>query len=131
MRSAVDNSLENQRLEPIEILVVEDDYECRRALESILRYSGIEVDGVGTVAEALEKLTTSTRLLILDMNLPDGTGLDVLHAVRERGLAVKVAVTTATTERGLLDKLDLLRPDVIFRKPVCVPRLVGWIEEEA
>jgi DNA-binding response OmpR family regulator len=59
------------------ILIVEDDPAIRSAAGISLRKIGHEVRGVGTLKEGEAALAQPTDLLVLDLNLPDGNGLDL------------------------------------------------------
>lgn len=78
------------------ILVVEDDAVLMNGLQVGLSLGGFTVDAVATCADAdAALLSTSFDALVLDLMLPDGSGLDVLAALRERGIAVPVLLLTA------------------------------------
>jgi DNA-binding NtrC family response regulator len=65
-------------------LVVEDSRGAREGLEEWLVQHGFEVRGAGTVADARRELRREQRdLVLLDLELPDGNGLDVLHDLEE------------------------------------------------
>lgn len=66
------------------ILIVEDDPLVRANLRQAIEHSpGLELAGEAeTVAGALALLGPSIDLVILDLGLPDGSGIDVLHALR-------------------------------------------------
>jgi response regulator of citrate/malate metabolism len=84
-----------------EVLVVDDDFMVadihRRFVD---RVDGFHAVGVAhTGAEALERATALTPdLVLLDVYLPDMTGLDVLHRLRARGDRVGVVMITAARE---------------------------------
>lgn len=66
------------------ILLVEDHSDTAEALRMLLTKSGHQVAISGTVRDALEKLNeASFDLLLSDLGLPDGTGLDLIRQVRE------------------------------------------------
>ena len=66
------------------VLVVEDDVAIRRGLESALRDLGATPKAVGTAGEAARVLEEfDPEVLIVDLNLPDGDGLEVFRAARE------------------------------------------------
>jgi two-component system response regulator AtoC len=66
------------------VLVVEDDVAIRRGLESSLRDLGATPKAVGTAGEAARVLEEfDPQVLIVDLNLPDGDGLEVFRAARE------------------------------------------------
>jgi two-component system nitrogen regulation response regulator NtrX len=70
------------------ILVVDDEAEIRESLESILREEGYAVASSGSAVEALELIRdVEYDVVLLDIWLPDGDGLDVLARIRELGLS--------------------------------------------
>lgn len=67
-------------------LVVDDEPAITRLIALGLRHVGFRVEVAGSVAEGLarfEALRDDLDLLVLDRDLPDGTGDDLLRAVRE------------------------------------------------
>ena len=66
------------------LLLVEDDPAVRRLVTDHLRRQGVAVTVASTVAAALTAVRHSAfDVTILDLALPDGSGLDVLRALRE------------------------------------------------
>ena len=66
------------------ILVVEDEIELADAIATGLRREGYAVDVANDVAGAVDRLVVSAYdLVTLDLNLPDGDGLDLARRVRE------------------------------------------------
>ncbi|WND01763.1 sigma-54 dependent transcriptional regulator [Temperatibacter marinus] len=64
----------------INILIVEDTLSMSLLYSQHLKSAGYKADTVATLSEAREKLsTTSYDLMLLDLNLPDGNGLDFLE----------------------------------------------------
>jgi DNA-binding NtrC family response regulator len=65
-------------------LIVEDDLATRKGLEESVKDLGGEARSVGNVKEATRALEDfDPRLLIVDIHLPDGDGIEVLRAARE------------------------------------------------
>jgi DNA-binding NarL/FixJ family response regulator len=83
-------------LEPnIRIAIVEDDPVLRgHLLEIVTRVEGFELAGVGaTRDQGRELLNEDCDVLLLDLALPDGSGLDVIREARTRGVdALKIIV---------------------------------------
>lgn len=70
------------------VLVVDDEKEIRESLESILREEGYAVASTGSAVEAVELIRdVEYDVVLLDIWLPDGDGLDVLARVRDLGLS--------------------------------------------
>lgn len=106
------------------ILVAEDNKTLADGLSAVLRTAGYAVDVVhdGVSADAAAS-NTDFDLVILDLNLPEMDGLDVLRALRRRRSTSSVLVLTA---RGAMDQrvrgLDLGADDYMS-KPFDVPEL--------
>ena len=107
-------------------LVVEDDALTHTTLRRVIERSGHECESVGTMAEAYPRLR-SFGCLVLDLQLPDGSGIELLRYVRERQLPLRVAVHTGCSDRTVLNEVRALRPDALFMKPFDPARLVAWL----
>ncbi|RST85401.1 sigma-54-dependent Fis family transcriptional regulator [Aquibium carbonis] len=78
------------------VLVVEDTPSLSATYRAILEKQNFAVETAATGAEALERLAHGAfDALVLDVRLPDMTGLDVLDALRERGDETEAVVITA------------------------------------
>jgi two-component system response regulator QseB len=78
------------------VLVVDDDEMLRDGLRVGLALNGFTVDAVATRADADAALAGGPfDALVLDLMLPDGSGLDLLAALRRRGDALPVLLLTA------------------------------------
>lgn len=78
------------------ILVVEDDEVLMNGLQVGLAISGFTVDAVGTCDEAAAALAAcGFDALVLDLMLPDGSGLDLLASLRSQGATLPVLLLTA------------------------------------
>jgi len=62
------------------LLIVEDDSDLRRNLELLLGRDQLQIVAVGTLAAAVEQLSTVTfDCMVMDLSLPDGSGYDLLE----------------------------------------------------
>ena len=78
------------------ILVVEDDAHMRATLGATLRKAGYAVEAVGDFHEARSKICKENYGLILtDLKMPNGSGMDVLEEVKSVNPGVPVIVMTA------------------------------------
>jgi len=81
------------------ILVVEDDPVLLDGLKAGLNLVGATVDAVTTCADGLAALTTASfDAVVLDLMLPDGSGLDLLSTLRTAGNTTPVLLLTALDE---------------------------------
>jgi DNA-binding NtrC family response regulator len=78
------------------ILVVDDEPSARKTLGLLLRKRGHHVVEAEGVPAALKRLAEEVfDLIITDLRMPDGTGLDLLRAVRAHGAEADVVLLTA------------------------------------
>ena len=72
-------------------------------------------------------LADSPDSVILDLRLPDGSGLAVLRHIRDLQLPVDVAVVSGATDDDMLAEAALMRPDALFTKPADLTEVVAWL----
>jgi two-component system, NtrC family, nitrogen regulation response regulator NtrX len=111
------------------VLVVDDEPTILGTLKKALSLEGYSVDVAGGVALAEERLTKkSYDVVLLDVALPDGDGLDLLGRLRERGEDADVIMMSGhgtidaavrATKLGALDFLE---------KPLSTDRLLVMLE---
>lgn len=78
------------------VLIVDDEEAIRFSVRAFLETEGYQVDEAGTVAQALERLTTDPPdAAVVDYRLPDGDALEILSALREAHLRVPIIMLTA------------------------------------
>jgi DNA-binding NtrC family response regulator len=103
----------------IAILVVEDDASFGGVLEEELRARGHEVDRSETVAEARARVGEGRfDVALLDLQLPDGSGLDVLREISAESLPVEALVLTGNAEvPSALEAMRLGAYDYVAKPP--------------
>jgi len=105
---------------------VEDDRRVSAVMVSMLQRRGYEVEHAATATAALE--AAPCDLVLLDMNLPDGDGLDVCRALRARNEQVGIiAVTARGEERDRVTGLRVGADDYVV-KPFSMAELEARIE---
>ena len=78
------------------VLLVEDDYVLGEAVREHVASLGHGVDWMKRLDDAREALATvAYELVLLDLNLPDGRGLDLLRELRRQGADAPVIILTA------------------------------------
>lgn len=108
-------------------LVVDDHDGTRDVMRRLLELHGYEAHAAGTLAEAHAKLECCD-LVLLDLRLPDGNGIDLLRRIRASNSTAKVAVTTCATEPDVLAEVEAARPDAVFTKPLIFSDLLFWLD---
>jgi DNA-binding response OmpR family regulator len=78
------------------LLLVEDTPRLRDLLVEAVHGAGWRIDAVGSVSEADDAISAADYdLLLVDLGLPDGNGLDLIHRVRQQKVATPILVLTA------------------------------------
>src|ERR1035437_9576568 len=78
------------------VLVIDDESDIREGLELLLTTEGFSVDLAQNGAEGLHKLEThGYDLVLLDLMMPDRSGMEVLAEVRERDRETPIFMITA------------------------------------
>jgi two-component system copper resistance phosphate regulon response regulator CusR len=106
------------------ILIVEDEKKLNDILQRSLKSEGYTVDGVATAADGLEHIKSfHYDLVILDLQLPDGSGTVLLKRLRELGHTMPALVLTARSD--LDSKVENFRAgaDDFVTKPVAMVEL--------
>jgi DNA-binding response OmpR family regulator len=110
------------------LLLLEDDLQLGKALQAALKQSEFQIVWVRRVQEAKALLATeSYAVVLLDIGLPDGSGLDVLAWIRKQGSTLPVVMLTARdTVNDRIEGLDMGADDYM-PKPFAIPELVSRI----
>lgn len=82
-----------------DILLVEDEESVNRGIEFTLTKEGYQVETTGTILEAEKILQRmSPQMIICDINLPDGSGLDLIREIRKSSMVHIICLTALDTE---------------------------------
>ncbi len=107
------------------MLVVDDEQQILRALSTSLRGAGYEVETADTAAGALAAAAMRPpEAVILDLVLPDGTGLDVCRELRTWSTAPVIILSAVGEEREKVAALDAGADDYVT-KPVGIDELLA------
>ncbi len=107
-------------------LIVEDDPNSLSGLSAILAADGFSVDTATTLAEARSALTRFIPdVVLVDLNLPDGSGLDLLHNLPAQPPGGALPVIVMTGNATVESAIEGLRQGIwdYLLKPVNIPRL--------
>jgi DNA-binding response OmpR family regulator len=116
---------------PARILIVEDSTLVTDAFRVLLTAAGYEVDVAGSVAEAIERAASApVDMMLLDLTLPDGNGLEILDALRQRGSLPRstLAMTGHKDPASRRSCLEAGCADVLL-KPVPIGELLRQIKQ--
>jgi two-component system, OmpR family, KDP operon response regulator KdpE len=110
------------------IVVIDDEAQIRRLLSIVLSARGWEVFLAKAAREGLEEIRArKPELVLLDLNLPDSSGLDALKRLREWSTVPVIVVSVKDSESDIVALLRAGADDYVT-KPFFTDVLVARIE---
>ncbi|KFF64213.1 two-component system response regulator KdpE [Pectobacterium brasiliense] len=107
------------------ILIVEDEKEIRRFVRQALEGEGCRVFDAETMQRGLlEAATRKPDLIILDLGLPDGNGIDYIRDLRHWSSLPVIVLSARTDEQDKIDALDAGADDYLT-KPFGIGELLA------
>jgi two-component system response regulator FixJ len=101
------------------IAVVDDDDSLRHSLLRLFRSARYSVEGFASATELLRSLATRRpRCIILDLQLPDMSGVELLERFAKLADAPPVVVITGNDDPRIRDQCVALGAQRYFRKPL-------------
>jgi CheY-like chemotaxis protein len=127
----VDSSQTENAADPPRVLVVDDDAQAARLVESVLRPAGYEVVGAANGHEGLRLMRTyRPGLVILDLTMPGMDGFTVLDRVREdsdlRDLPI-IVLTGETVDANGRARLDGRISQLVLKGDLVGTRLANLV----
>lgn len=112
------------------IYVVDDDPSVRRSLVRILSRSGWRVQAYASGSDFLEAYEAGqSGCIVLDLRMPDMSGLEVQMQLVARGNTMPVIVVTAFSDMPITDQVMQAGAIAVLEKPVWNQRLLTLIEQ--
>lgn len=111
----------------MKILVIEDEPDIRRNLEYNLSREGFSISTAASISEANTLLaSTDYNLILLDLMLPDGSGLDLCKSIKSNSDTESIPIIILTAKDDEVDKVVgfELGADDYVTKPFSVRELV-------
>lgn len=109
------------------VLVIEDDASLLRALSLNLTARGYDVTEAATGSQALRALADgSPDVVIVDLGLPDVTGLDVIRALRKFAQTPVIVLSARSGSADKVEALDLGADDYVT-KPFSMEELLARV----
>ena len=106
------------------LLIIDDEAGIVEEVEAFFKEEGFEVETADTTKDGLEAVENfHPHLVVLDIKLPDGSGIDVLESFKEKFPEVKVIVNTGYVDQRIIDQSERLGADAFLQKPFNLVRL--------
>ena len=109
----------------LRVLVIDDEPQVRKSLYRVLSDEGYLVDtaeSAGAGVEMVKRL--KPHIVILDLKLPDGSGLDILKRISELDESIQTVVITAYAEVGLAVEAMKMGAADFLKKPYELEEIV-------
>ena len=110
----------------MKILIIEDDSTIRSGLKYCLEAEGYEIEESSTANESLKKINSSD-LILLDVNLPDKSGFELLPEIKKIKNVPIIFLTANDLETSIVMGLDMGADDYIT-KPFRTRELISRIK---
>jgi DNA-binding response OmpR family regulator len=115
------------------VLIVEDNFFVRKALGRLLEREGIpSVDAAG-LEEAREHLVghgATLRAVVIDIDLGDENGLDLVHELRQGGRRPKILVFSASLDNASRAGAIGLVADEVLVKPASPKAILAAVQRQ-
>jgi PAS domain S-box-containing protein len=114
----------------LRVLLVEDHSDTAEMLSMLLRHHGFKVAVAGSVDAALDLARAGCDVLVSDVRLPDGTGMDLLRRLREISFVRGIAMSGFGTQDDVRRSKEAGYDEHLV-KPIDVQRLIEAIHKVA
>jgi DNA-binding response OmpR family regulator len=105
------------------VLIIDDEIDLCEVISRALKKEGFEVDCAFNLAEAAQKLGAHPDIVILDNNLPDGTGLEYIQMHPVAFIQSFVILITADPDKDLQKDAAVVGIKSFLTKPFSASRV--------
>ncbi len=113
----------------VKLLIIDDESGIVEEVKGFFEEEGYEVFTADTGKDGLDMLSKVTPdVLLLDMKLPDMSGIQILKFCKETHPGTKVIVNTGYVDQHIIDESERLGRDAFLQKPFNLERLQQEIE---
>ena len=119
---------------PLKILAVDDEPSVRLSLRYLFAGPRYEVTCAESGHVALARLDANSDLydvIIIDQKMPNFTGVELVEAIRKRGITIKIIVVSAHLSSEIREAYARLDVDLMFSKPFNVDELRSAVDRLA
>ena len=115
----------------LKILIIDDEAVALQNLMHVLKKEGYSILGTQSSPEAMELLEKEPFDLVLtDLALPKTSGLEVIKAVKKKGMCPVVAMSAHWRDSPLLETAEELGSDALLAKPFDAKQLESLVASQ-
>lgn len=107
--------------------IIEDDNLLRKALDTSMKNQGYTTILAASRKEAIKNIDSSVDLLIVDIGLPDGNGINLYQELQKNGRIQAIFLTAKDEEKDMLKAFDAGADDYVV-KPFSIKVLLKRME---
>ncbi len=112
------------------IVIVDDEAGITEEVADFLREEGYEVHVADTGKDVIEAVkNVKPDVLVLDIKLPDISGIEVLRACKEFSPKSRIIVNTGYVDQNIIDEAEQIGRDTFLQKPFNLVRLKEEIDK--
>ncbi|MEP2026652.1 MAG: response regulator [Reichenbachiella sp.] len=110
-------------------LIVDDEDDIGMMVSRILIKEGLEAEHVNRIAAAKAKVKDGDyQAYLLDLNLPDGTGFDLIPLIRAKSPNARVIVISAHDGAYEMQRVEEEKIDIFIKKPFTKSQIIEAIQ---
>ncbi|UXX79412.1 response regulator [Reichenbachiella carrageenanivorans] len=110
-------------------LIVDDEDDIGLMVSRILIKEGVEAEYVNRIAKAREKVVSEDyQVYLLDLNLPDGTGFDLIPLIRAKTSEARIIIISAHDGSYEMRKMKEEKIDTFIKKPFTKKQVIEAIQ---
>ncbi|HXV28382.1 MAG TPA: response regulator [bacterium] len=117
-------------MQPVKkLLIVDDELGILEEVRDYFLEEGFEVYTADTGKDGIDLVTSlKPDLMLLDMKLPDMSGIEVLKTCKDLSPGTRVVVATGYVDQKIIDQAERLGRDVFLQKPFNLEHLKAEID---
>ena len=108
----------------MKIFLLEDDYSLNEAIKEIIQLESHSVENFYDGETAFSKISNDFDLYILDINIPNINGLEILKQIKQINPKTKVIIISANINIDLIREAYTLGCDDYIKKPFDIEELL-------
>ncbi|HEX5507729.1 MAG TPA: response regulator [Pseudolabrys sp.] len=114
---------------PIRVAIVDDEAPVRKALARLLIASSFEAKTYGSAREFIHSIRSELpECLVLDIHMPDFTGLDLQRYLARVGVKIPTVVITAFNDPEIRERCRIAGVAAFLTKPLHGPTLIDAVK---